>query len=507
MDIDVATLNQSYDSIAGNACAETLVEMRLMRSIEAKRSLKQMVRRGNLDEILETAATLRTMISRPAAGDLCQIQQQRGTPATATALARLLAEHADPGLDPSVLVDLDPSGHALTLRGPQPLASIRPSRGSSRADPGVWLQRPEMGRVEFVGGDPDHIRVRGIELRSGDIGVVELNHPGDGIFDSFLETPGVAPHAMLYLSRRVRLPGGGKPLVQPSLFEIYEGGWRTVPVTTALAPKFSWYSQWVRPPNLPDSVGELLSVELDRLETLAFDFQSRRIPTGGRFPADWGQPSASCTNLIRVPFERIGIELPYPTTKIAAGAVHNLDLLGLPGIGPIHTPTNILNDSGFAHVGLVDNGFPELGYAQAMVVGRPELSHTFGGRFCQRRLRLENLPSWRGIKRWKSARSALLIKIGQSDSFFASLSRLAAGYTANEIPRTASPTAIAFYLRSDMEAGHIMKSLVAQELDRWFDNGGSTRLSVLQTNPKFCELIEQGLSMSALAKESWYEDP
>ncbi len=508
----VCDVNDRYDSLAGRVPAATLVEVRLMRSLWAKQILAESC--GNADSVVTDRVRLehlfflvehaRSLVTSSQTRILMRLQDRFGDRRTAVVLAGILAEHSETWFEAESLNQLDPSGQACLRQGPAPMTNFRPSRGSSRLDPIHWLGQPEMGRVEFIDGNPDHIRVRGIELRSGDIGIFELDHPGDGIFDSFLETPGVAPHAMLYLSRRVKVSGGNKPLIQPSLLEIYEGGWRTVPVTTALNPRFSWYSQWVRPTVLPDDIGSRLSVELDRLEPIAFDFQSRRIPRGGIFPNDWGQPSASCTNLIRIPMERAGIELPYPTTKIASGAVRNLDLLGLPGIGPIHTPTNILNDSGFSHVGVVDNGFPELAYAQAMVVGCPDLSHTFGGHFCQRPLILKNLPSWKSVMRWKSARAALLVKIGQSDSLFGSFSRLAAGYTADEIPRTASPTAIAFYLRSDMEAGHLMKSLVVPELVRWFNSGGTTRLSELHTEPAFSELIERGISQSALAKESWY---
>ena len=133
---------------------------------------------------------------------------------------------------------------------------------------------------------------------------------------------------MLYVSRRVQLPSG-QTLIQPALIEIYENGWRSVPVTTGLHPKFSWYSEWTRPPELPDNIGERLSNSIDNMGAIAFDFRSRRIPTGGEFPPEWGQPSATCTNLIRIPFERAGItNLPYPTTAVAPGARRNLKTLG-----------------------------------------------------------------------------------------------------------------------------------------------------------------------------------
>lgn len=512
-DVDaVDTINRRYQSFAGNVTANTLVECRLARSLWAKRTLSALIgqlRSADVDRkqfarAIDVISKLRTRITVPDAWVLIGLQECRGDTTTGMRLAEAIADHGDPAIEAKVLMQLDRSGRCVTRRGPRPMPSIRPSRGSSRLDPVGWLQQPEMGELEFVDGDPDHIRVRGIELRSGDIGIVELDHPGDGIFDSFLDTPGLAPHAMLFVSRRIKVTGQSKPLIQPSLLEIYEGGWRTVPVTTGLGPRFSWYSQWVRPPGLPDDIGVRLSKQLDTMESVAFDFQSRKIPCGGQFSSDWGQPSASCTNLIRIPLERAGVSLPYPSTEIHPGAIENLNLLGLPGIGPIHTPTNLLNDSGFTHVGMVDNGFPELAYAQAMVVGRPDLPHTFGGHFCSRPLRLENLPDWKSITRWKSARAALMVKIGQSDSILGTVSRKAAGYTASEIPRTASPTAIAFYLRSDMEAGHIMQTKVLPELVRWFDEGHPWHLSQLQAEPHFCDLIRQGLSESALMKESWY---
>ena len=510
-------INDRFDSLPGQISADDLVAARCRRSLWAKQSTTSLIDRIDnhssadaFDNTLQTLGSLRTLIDKTQADRLIKHQSHTGNHHTAARLADLLADHGDPDLDTKTILSLDPSGRSLARRGPPRLKRIRPSRGSSRSHPSKWDHDPAMGRVEFVDGNPDHIRIRGIHLRSGDIGVVGLNHPGDGIFDSFLTRPGVAPHAMLYLSRRVRITGD-QTLIQPSLLEIYEGGWRTVPITTALHPKFSWYSQWIRPTtshgDLPDDIGNRLSDQLDELEPLSFDFQSRRIPPGGRFDADWGPPSASCTNLIRIPFERLGITLPYPTTPIHPGAVANLDRLGLPGIGPIHTPTNILADSGFRTIGVIDNARPELAYAQSMVVGRPHLPHTFGGHFCARELQIENLPNWKSIHRWQSAYAAMLIQLGQSKTKFADLSRLIAGYTPAEIPKTASPTTIAFYLRSDFEAGHIVHQ-IAHHLFHWFQTPTQTKhLPTLQTHPHFTQQIQTALNQTALQKEHWYKNP
>ncbi|QDV21733.1 hypothetical protein [Aureliella helgolandensis] len=512
----ILRVNHRYHQAAGQVDAPRLVELRLLRSLFAKQVMAFLLESeaSKLHSTAEYRSLLRliphvkSLIPDWGVKTLQENQTRWGTRQTAVELAATLAEYAAyaPILHATV-ARLDPSGKACRLLGPPPIGRMRPSRGTSRLDPISWLQNPAMGQVQFVDGDPDHIRIRGVELRSGDIGIFELNHPGDGIFDSFLTQPGLAPHAMLYVSRRVASPGRAQPLIQPSLIEIYEGGWRSVPITTGLNPNFSWYSEWVRPTDLPADVGPRLSRQLDELETIAFDFQSRRIPRGGRFPDSWGQPSASCTNLIRIPFERAGIELPYPTTEIAPGAKRNLDALGLGCLDTIHTPTNILNDSNFQKIGIVDNGFPEMAYAQALVLGRPQILGTFGGNFCQRPLKLVNLPNWKSIGRWKSARAAMLVGIGQSNSLLGSVSRFAAGYTAEEIPRTASPTTIAFYLRSDMEAGHLIKSLVAPQLLRWFEDRDPMRLSALQTSPLFSDLISTGLAGSALEKEGWYGPP
>lgn len=507
----VEHVHSRFRLLPGTTSADAVVRIRCMRSLWAKQSLdlladqatKRIVDRRQFEQFLATVAGLRTRVPATMANSFAAMQDRLGDSATSRQLAMLLADQGDHSISADLIHRLDPSAAALLRRGPAYCKGIRPSRGSSRSNPSNWLNKPAMGQVEFVDGNPDHIIVRGVSLRSGDIGIVELNHPGDGIFDSFLKTPGLAPHAMLYVSQRVRLVGG-ETLIQPSLFEIYEGGWRLVPVTTGLNPRFSWYSHWMRPPGLPDDIGHRLSEQIDALEQVAFDFQSRRIPAGGQFTVDWGRPSASCTNLIRIPFERVGIELPYPTTEVDPGASENLDRLGLPGIGPIHTPTNMLNDSGFESIGFVDNGFAELAYAQAMVVGRPELPHTFGGRFCTQELNLKNLPDWKSINRWRSAQTAFLIRLGQSDSMIAFLSRQFAGYSAEEIPRTASPTTIAFYLRSDMEAGHLMQTRVVAELRKWFASDGSIDLQQLHREPMFVDLISAGIDQSALGREGWY---
>ncbi len=511
-------VNDRYDALANHAPAEVLVELRLLRSLWAKRIAQKLIKSvpaagsNELQQVCELISLVRTLIGREAVRCLVERQRLVGDQSSSLAMASLLAEHAVPEDARTGLKELSAPSELLRRLGPERIMKFRPSRKSGSFDHSQWLSNSEMSELDFVDGNPDRIRVRGIELHSGDIGIVELNHPGDGLLESFLEEPGVAPHAMLYVTRRVTDPITQAELFQPAAVEIYEGGWRCVPITTALHSTFSWYSEWVRPniegKSLREDLGRVLSASLDTMETFSFDFQARRVPKGGYFSREHGGSCASCTNLLRVPFERAGIEeLPYPVSKPVPNAAKNLAILGIPEMPGIHTPTNILNNSGFEKIGIVDNGLPELGYAQALVVGRPDLSDTFGGWMSQKVLQLESLPNWRSVTNWKSAWEALRIRIGQSESPVGHVIRRMMNVDDDEVPKSVSDTTIAFYLRSDMEAGQIITNRVHPAVVALFESTSELLLlKQLRANPEIMESVRCGLQESALKKENWYRD-
>ena len=511
-------VNRRYDALTNAACADDLVELRLLRSLWAKRLAQHIVdllpgsSSIELEQACTMVANLRTLLRRDSVRCFLQRQAATGNHASHDAIARLLAEHALPEDARLGLRELKAPEVMFRRLGPPRISKFRPSRKTGNFDHSRWLTQPDMTKLDFVDGDPDRIRIRGIELHSGDIGIVELNHPGDGLLESFLVQPGVAPHAMLYVTRRIKSTKTNEILYHPSVIEIYEGGWRCVPISTALHPNFSWYSEWVRPKidgqGLRKDIGEVLNAAIETMEVFSFDFQARRVPTGGYYSRESGGACASCTNLIRVPFERAGIDnLPYPITKLVPNATKNLSILGIPEIPGIHTPTNILNDSGFEKIGIVDNGSPELGYAQALVVGRPNLPDTFGGWMSQKTLRLENLPNWRSVRNWKSAWEALRIRIGQSESNFGHAIRTMLKVHDDEIPKSVSDTTVAFYLRSDMEAGHIVNSVFPAVADTLGRTTELPLLSQLRENCTLTELVRLGLCDSALRKERWYSEP
>ncbi|MDZ4848807.1 MAG: hypothetical protein SGI77_05905 [Pirellulaceae bacterium] len=513
----VQEINRRYDALANCVSAEDLVELRLMRSLWAKKIAHRLIsfvpalRADGLSQVCELLGSVRTLLHGEAVQNLLYRQKQIGDTQSNDALASLLAESALPEVARVGLQELGNSPEQLRLLGPERISKFRPGRKSVKFDPSFWLYKSNMTHVDFVNGNPDRIRIRGVELHSGDIGIVQLNIPGDGLLESFLEKPGIAPHAMLYVTRRIKDPKSKQMLFQPSVIEIYEGGWRSVPITTALHPKFSWYSEWVRPKlngmDLGDDLGQKLSAEIDHMETFAFDFQARRAPQGGYFTDVFGGSCASCTNLVRIPFERAGIHgLPYPITKISPGAAKNLSILGMPDMDGIYTPTNILNDSGFGKVGIVDNGEPELAYAQALVVGRPELAETFGGWMSQKELVLQNLPNWRSVRHWRSAWETFRVRVGQSSGLLGRTVRKLLHVTAEEVPKSVSDTTIAFYLRSEMEAGHIIvNSVYPAVADLLGSSSELFSLSQLRANESLIESVRRGLLDSALKKENWYE--
>ncbi len=509
----VIEINRTYDAMATTIAREELVQLRLMRSLWAKKSIEVILyRSGMLDATLkefalwlDILASIRGLIPNDGVSLLGDLQKKCGDSQTAKQLALLLADFADPRYVRDAVRDFDVDEVALQRLGPKILRQFRPIRKCAKKYCSEsWLNDADMAEVEFVDGDPDRIRVRGLEFRSGDIGIVELNYPGDGIHEAVLAKPGIASHAMLYVTRRVAAEDG-QIVFQPCLVEIYEGGWRCVPITTGLSPHFSWYSEWVRPRDLPVNVGELISKVLDQLEVISFDFQSRRYPSAGSFPQSWGAPSATCTNLIRIIFDRAGItELPYRSTSLAGRSRQNLQTIGIDIESGIYTPTDILTDPYFHKVGIVDNGMPEMSYAQAVVLGRPELTHTMAGLIAQRTLLLENLPNWRSVRQWRSACESLKIAIGQSDGVLANLARSVFGYTKEEIPVSASDTAIAFYLRSGFVAGDITTSVVYPALQEFFANGVSLWLSQIQSDKEIKKLLREAIAKSDIEREKWY---
>ncbi len=505
-------INATYRSLQRELPPYELCELQLSRSFWAKGYIAEKTLEASnatsnhsFTKGLKEIGLANGALTHSQAKGLLVTNEQIGNEESSSLLAYLIADYGDGTQFRDVIRKLDPSGGASRRLGPAIDTTIQPVRRSRNGDPEGWLREPAMGVVEFVDGNPDHIRVRGIELRSGDIGVIQLNKPGDGILEGFLTEPAVASHAVLYVTRRVKLPTG-KTLFQPSAVEIYEGGWRSIPITTALNGGFSWYSEWVRPTDLPEDIGAQLSDQLDRLGNLAFDFQGRQAPPRGDF-SSWEQPCATCTNFIRIPFEMAGVSLPYPTTPVHEGACQNLVKLEVGNITSIYTPTNILVKSGFEPVGIVDNGFPELALAQALIVGRPELPYTFGGILCQKPLIVENLPDWKSISKWRSAWANLLVHLGQTEHAIGKIARYVSNVDRETVPLSAPAATIAFYLRCECEAKYIMRNKVLPYIRKLVKEGlPSYSVEQLHQDSSIAELIQSEFRKTALLREGWFGD-
>lgn len=503
-------VNANYRVLQQELSPSDLSALQLSRSLWVKEFVRNKVREAS-HALTETAFLSSLDAIRSVSGHVTESQvncllasyERVGNADAAEALAMLLADFADSTKFRGQLNTLDPSRKAMLRCGPAVDLTIKPMRRSRSSSSANWLHDPKMSQVEFIDGNPDHIRVRGIELKSGDIGVVQLNKFGDGILEGFLSEPAIASHAFLYVTRRIQGPNG-KTLYQPAVVEIYEGGWRSIPITTVLHSEFSWYSEWVRPANLPENVGELLSAQLSKLGNLAFDFQGRKAPANGDF-SSWEQPCATCTNFIRIPFEMAGISLPYPTTPVHPGAVKNLIRLGVGDIQSIYTPTNILTKSGATHVGIVDNGVPEYALAQSMVIGRPDLPYTFGGVLCQSDLQVERLPDWRSISKWRSAWANLLVNLGQTENSIGKLARFVTAIDRSTVPLSAPAATISFYLRCEFEAKYIICNSVLPLVRKMVRQGiPSCYVEHLHQDPEIHDVIRTQFLNTALVKEGWF---
>ncbi len=511
----VAEVNEAYDRLANHTTSEELSDARIYRSLWAKKTFRYLVEHRvpraaselEWSILLWHLFSLRTVVAPADIEVLLATQRKLGSPQTRSQLAWLLSQQGDAGnsLTRATVADLGgPSG--LLRMGPPVVPGFVPIRIHKKyRDHAAWFDADGLSAWEFIDGDPDRVRIRGMELRSGDIGAVEVNHLGDGVLEGFLEDVGVVPHAMLFVTLRRKL-ADGKTVYLPAMMEIFQGGVRCVPAANALSPGFSWYSQWSRPRGLPADTGERLSREVQQLKGFSFDFQARPTPPGGHFPNEPGQPCSTCTNLIHVPFERAGIHLPYTATKVAEGARANLSILGIDNMREIYTPTDILNRSGFQHVGVVDNAEPENAIAQALAAGRPEQVETLGGRMSQRRLVPENLPSPYSIARWRSSVAAAVVSLGQSNGAFGNWTRKIAGMEKEEVPLSGSPTMISFYFLSDLIASDAAKAACPLVLSLLGDSS-HPRLSELRNNPQLLRTIDGVIEKSVMGREQWYGRP
>ncbi|HUP80422.1 MAG TPA: hypothetical protein VM260_17845, partial [Pirellula sp.] len=191
----VHEVNRRYDAMANTGLAQEIVELRLLRSLWAKNIAEILIRTVNsassneLQQVCSLIGSLRTIIRSDAVRQLLARQTQVGDHSSSHAIATLLAEHAPSEDARTGLIELGSSTDFFRRLGPKRISKFRPSRKTSGFDPSQWLTNSEMTEVDFVDGNPDRIRVRGIELHSGDIGIIELNHPGDGLLESFLKQP------------------------------------------------------------------------------------------------------------------------------------------------------------------------------------------------------------------------------------------------------------------------------------------------------------------------------
>ncbi|MCH5376989.1 MAG: hypothetical protein JJ992_23740, partial [Planctomycetes bacterium] len=164
----------------------------------------------------------------------------RGDSRSTEQMAMVLANHGDPRAVHRVLKRL---GHAAAHR-----------RAGPRAMPGVVPILPHAlwrtGRRGIRGAkmadydiDDLALHYRGLQLRPGDMLLVDSTNRADGLFNSFSQPRSHFTHCAMVAF--VDHPKTGKRV--PVAFEVHMGGLRVIPLHRYLSPSFSAYAEVYRP--------------------------------------------------------------------------------------------------------------------------------------------------------------------------------------------------------------------------------------------------------------------
>ena len=154
-------------------------------------------------------------------------------------LAVTLATHGDPRAVGPVLEKIaDPV--ALRLAGPKPFVDLKPVDPHRKWRADGWRTVPGMANYEITHGS---VQYRGLQLRTGDILLVDSGQRGGGIYTSFSY-----PRSNFTHSATVVLLDDQKEANRtiPAVFEMHMGGLRVVPLKRFLSPDFTAYAEAYR---------------------------------------------------------------------------------------------------------------------------------------------------------------------------------------------------------------------------------------------------------------------
>ncbi len=350
----------------------------------------------------------------------------------------LVADYARPEVARPAL-DKFADAEAFKRAGPTPVKRIKPYNGTNLRGLDI-VKGPKaiegLDQYEFL--DPYTVRFRGQVLKSGDLFAADLALPSDGGLGTFLTPRSHFTHGALFVVLEVE----GKRF--PVVLEMHEKGNRIVPLANFLG-EHTYYAETYRVANPPADWGRKLSDEVQKMmngERLSYDFQARDVPVGGILPAE--QMCATCTTLPQIILKRTGVEIPLEKSSVIPGAKRNLDYLGMTMVDGVTMPTDVAR-SGLELVGVFDNRRLKENLSRELTIGHAEATGSAGHGMSHGDLDLLQLPQGHFLMK------ALELNVAQGRGLVGMLAPLvvpAFGFQVTEIPKSAPPNTVAFYVVS-----------------------------------------------------------
>ena len=357
--------------------------------------------------------------------------------------------------------------------GPDKRVKIPPSYKSSWPFQ-RWRDHEEFAEYDRSGGSVDY---RGVEFRSGDILIVNLQNPSEGIFTVALEDRKYSPHMAVYVevdTERGRFP---------AVYEIHQVGVRLVPLHLFFSPDITSYVEVYRFEDQPPAWEESLSAAAQEiaLEDHAFNlFADEEHSDGDHY--------LTCVTACQVLFERSGHLPRYPSqSTVASAAGINLATLGF--VQPSYlAPSDILQWDALRLVGIVDNGYPIDNVARQLVNERFSV-------------RLAGRPFSSGDARFRLFRWAGGL-IRREAPLAAPILRGAFGYTRGNFPM-GTRDMLGFMELIQIDLNRSVDNLIPAVADMLSDYGERARFSIhdLVLDPEAEALVDAAMR----PVDRWFE--
>ncbi len=229
---------------------------------------------------------------------------------------------------------------------------IPPSR-ESRWDWQRIQARPELTIGNYPKDSQGRVLLRGAALESGDILMVHLKNPSEGLFTAFAEEPNYSYHAAMYIEL------AGELGVYPLILESYEMGLRVVPAASYFRGDHTAFIEVLRWPD--DGAGGTTGGRSTRLaEAVARNLgQSWGFNITLNDDISLTENYISCVTTLTLPLGEAGYPLPGTLTGISAAAVANFARVGTEA-RPFITPSDFLTMDELSPVAIINNRGLEL---------------------------------------------------------------------------------------------------------------------------------------------------